>query len=512
MQYTALKWKYLSVIFLVIVVVVGTRVALDVRADQHALKEHMAQHQEAASDYLDSLVDGLRDVYLTLGAHYGTEPQFARFFATADRAGLQAFLAADYERLKALNPDLFVMHLFYPDNVTLLRMHRPDQHGDDLTDLRPIVAAVNADQQWRGGFEGGKNAVTYRVTMPLIDRAGRHFGTLEFGIRPEYFVRRLDEQFGVSSMVVVDAAEWRKQTRPGQTPRRWGVHYVVHGGAGLDGLLEEAATSEGRTVMRDGRHWLVLGDLTLDSFDGRPLARLVSLQDVTPVIREFRRDLLIKNGINLLALLGLLALIYAMFCRYGDALLDSSRRIRDLERQSARYRREAMKDVLTGLCNRRYFERLMNERLAEGATGSLLLIDVDHFKQINDRFGHETGDEILRELAAQMRAFFRQDDLVVRWGGEEFVVFLDQVDTLDGVVRAEQFRGHLADRLEVGPGQAVTVSIGVSAIESRDDRASLESAFRQADRRLYQAKQTGRNRVIGPQEESVAGMMPPTAT
>lgn len=158
-------------------------------------------------------------------------------------------------------------------------------------------------------------------------------------------------------------------------------------------------------------------------------------------------------------------------------------------------------DPLTGLSNRRVFD----ERIAIEAKRSrryghpfgLIMLDLDHFKQINDRFGHENGDCALRQVAQELRTQAREEDIVARWGGEEFlVVILSCCDAKGAGVAAERMRGAVADReidLADAPALAVTISIGVASVPPGGD---LASAIARADQAMYRAKSAGRNRVV----------------
>lgn len=157
--------------------------------------------------------------------------------------------------------------------------------------------------------------------------------------------------------------------------------------------------------------------------------------------------------------------------------------------------RQASHDSLTGLYNRRKFEvMLLHER--ERATRyrrhlAIILLDIDHFKLVNDRFGHNVGDEVLRQLADLMREQRRDSDVLARWGGEEFIILLPETD-LDGALHtAELLRQSIANTRFPAVGQ-VTISLGVSACRPGDTPDSLIS---RADDALYQAKEAGRNTV-----------------
>jgi diguanylate cyclase (GGDEF)-like protein/PAS domain S-box-containing protein len=158
--------------------------------------------------------------------------------------------------------------------------------------------------------------------------------------------------------------------------------------------------------------------------------------------------------------------------------------------------RHAQTDFLTGLANRREFER-QGRRLATIAQRhqqplGLIMLDIDHFKAINDGWGHQTGDTVLAEVAGAVHEGARDADLAGRWGGEEFAILLPETDASGAAILAERLRSAIAGR-DFGFGRPVTASLGVAELTGSQDLKALQEA---ADRALYQAKEAGRNRVI----------------
>lgn len=199
--------------------------------------------------------------------------------------------------------------------------------------------------------------------------------------------------------------------------------------------------------------------------------------------------------------------------------------LQQAQTEADQLRREVLRDPLTGLANRRALDEAVNRRAARRRTdpGTLALpmcvamIDIDHFKQVNDRHSHAVGDEVLRLLAARLAAHCRASDLAVRLGGEEFVVLLDGVELDEAAAACERLRAAVQaqDWSAVSSGLTVTVSIGVAPhgdrapdallppgpdLESTPPGAAVASdmalALAAADRALYVAKRSGRNRVV----------------
>jgi len=193
-----------------------------------------------------------------------------------------------------------------------------------------------------------------------------------------------------------------------------------------------------------------------------------------------------------------------------SARLKIGQRILDLE-QRLRGAREkmhdlAMHDELTGIWNRRAFYNhaitVLGHAARENHTTSLILLDIDHFKSVNDRFGHIVGDQVLKMVADTLKANLRPYDRVGRWGGEEFIVLLPTTSKSKAVEIAERLRQSIsALRYEVLEGQkdelaklCVQASLGVACSEGHDSQ-SLDDLVDRADSMLYLAKEKGRNRV-----------------
>lgn len=167
-----------------------------------------------------------------------------------------------------------------------------------------------------------------------------------------------------------------------------------------------------------------------------------------------------------------------------------------LGRRAERLRELARTDPLTGLLNRRACEERLEEEAARseryGLPLSVILVDVDGLKALNDQHGHRCGDAALRHVASALRSGSRQTDIAARWGGDEFVVLAPATSGPEGVELAERIRA--ASALLSSP--PVTVSIGVATFDPTRRAAAARGLMFEADRALYEAKRLGRNRVV----------------
>jgi diguanylate cyclase (GGDEF)-like protein len=183
------------------------------------------------------------------------------------------------------------------------------------------------------------------------------------------------------------------------------------------------------------------------------------------------------------------------------------RRVRETNRRLAQshawLRVQSERDALTGLANRRHFQDVMRQRGGEESfEGALLLADIDHFKRVNDSHGHAAGDHVLVEIARRLNDAVRAGDLVVRWGGEEFLVFAPGVAADQVAALAERVLRSVGDTpvvIDGGPTLAITASIGYARFPLPPHRVALswEQALNLADMALYTAKSLGRNRAVG---------------
>ena len=162
---------------------------------------------------------------------------------------------------------------------------------------------------------------------------------------------------------------------------------------------------------------------------------------------------------------------------------------------------QSIRDSLTNLFNRRFMEIALDRELRRAIRHqkplAVLMLDIDHFKQLNDTYGHEAGDVVLREVAAVMRQAVRGEDTICRYGGEEFVAILPELCVDDALARAESIR-HLVSELRLyHRGESlreITISIGIAVYPQNGE--SLDQLLSLADRALYEAKHMGRNRVV----------------
>ena len=259
----------------------------------------------------------------------------------------------------------------------------------------------------------------------------------------------------------------------------------------------------------------IIAAALLDRGYGFGVAGLIVIFLTGPYVAVDSKDLLRTNLAGLLAVaLAMLvvpldpfdiagtvvfvALAVVVSTLLGRVLEASNRRAFTLELEQ---HRDARTDSLTGLANRRAMQergRVELKRARRTRTPvSVILADLDHFKNINDKFGHEAGDDALFQVARILRESLRESDLLGRWGGEEFMVVLPGTPGAGATEVAERMRGAIAAAKFEGLSDGATISLGVASSELVEDHAmEWDLLIKEADQRLYRAKHEGRNRVV----------------
>jgi two-component system cell cycle response regulator len=257
----------------------------------------------------------------------------------------------------------------------------------------------------------------------------------------------------------------------------------------------------------EGNYDLVVVSLDLDNFDGlRLCSQLRSLERTrnVPILAIAEAD----NNTRLVRALEIGVNDYLVRPFDKNEMLARARTQVRKKRYTERLRDNvqlsiemAITDALTGLYNRRYMEThvgtLVDQAIARGKPLSVLILDIDYFKSINDTHGHDAGDDVLQDFAIRIRKSIRGIDLACRYGGEEFVVVMPETDMAVATMVAERLRRRIASEpfpIQKGARMIeVTISIGIAALGPADNAAAV---IKRADQALYRAKRDGRNRVV----------------
>lgn len=429
--------------------------------------------------------------------------------ARGDRATLLAHSSVMFDELKR---DFAITHLYFtgPDRMNLLRVHAPNRHGDRID--RFTTLAAEKDGTASHGVElGPLGTFTLRQVSPWYDETTHQLiGYVELGMEIDRVLQKLRDFFGVEVFVLVhkdklDRKQWEDGMRTlGSTPDWDRFPTVVLGSQAHQRVPPLLAERLGRGELGDASAIINMARggasyraafLPLQDAGGRSVAHMVLLADVS---RDMDTALATVYA-------GSITAVVAGMLLFGFFHWQVGRVGRRIERDEQELEDIATHDRLTGAWNRRQFDALlaseMNRARRHDFPLSLIMFDIDHFKNVNDTCGHQAGDDLLSTLSLYVNANIRDIDILARWGGEEFMVITPNTGIEAARLLAEKLRT-LIENGNFGEAGRVTCSFGVTQLRPGD---TAESFTGRADTAMYQAKQGGRNRVCGDENSTLAG-------
>lgn len=431
-----------------------------------------------------------------------------------DQSLRQALANRDRKQLLQRSAPLFaelkkkyaITHFYFSDNqrVNILRVHQSARFGDTI-DRTTMLQAQRSRQTAYGVELGPLGTFTLRLVSPWFAADGQLLGFVELGMEIDHVMRKVQHIGNAKTYLLInkqflDRKEWEAAMHKlGRLPD-WELlpDVVVNNQAVEDmpkglahGLHESLLTGEKSTeYMLEGTSAYRAVFLPLRDAAGNSVGRMVLMLDISAQVKETKaltRESVLVGGIGTATLLGF---FYWLLGVVG----------RRLERDKLLLHELASRDGLTGLYNHRvYYVRLDEELIRRHRTGtplSVLLLDIDHFKLVNDHYGHLSGDRVLKTLSELVMHSCRAIDIPCRYGGEEITVILPETDADGALEIAERLRKSIeAQHFELGESKDghITVSIGVAT--SSDSLNSSRDLTESADRALYRAKERGRNRV-----------------
>ena len=228
-----------------------------------------------------------------------------------------------------------------------------------------------------------------------------------------------------------------------------------------------------------------------------------SIQETLAFVQKehFKRVIISNKEGRVVGQISQQELISKVYSRWAEGLKSHGKELQEinkiLEARASKFEEMAQIDALTGLANRSSFEDKMIDEFErieryQSQAFSMIFFDIDHFKNVNDTYGHLVGDHVLTSLSTQCKSLLRTNDMLARWGGEEFVIILPMVECEDAQLVAEKLRKHIEGYIFEQVGN-ITCSFGVSQYRTGDTPAAL---LHRTDNAMYTAKSSGRNRVI----------------
>lgn len=425
----------------------------------------------------------------------------ATLFAARDRQTLLDYTLPLY---RELNEKFNITHFYFmlPNRVNFLRIHAPHRRGD-LINRTTMLQAEKTGKIAHGVEMGVLGTLTLRVVYPWRDpKSGELLGYLELGKEIDHIVDHIRHSTGLDSFLLLhknqlDRESWRDGMKALGRPDTWdrydqmimqGEHDSMHYDTYFKSYRDNhEATPQPLDI--DGRSLRPVSIIVRD-MRNEHIADLIVIDDVTFQTESARNTL--YAAVTAVFLLGLPLLIF--FGLQAKKLTD---RLAEDERA---LRHRADTDPLTALATRRIFNESLVDEIQRSIRYqrpmALLMIDIDHFKRINDTYGHLAGDGVLREIGRLLLDSVRNVDTCCRYGGEELAVILPETNITKASQLAVRINRIIADEpFDLGADikETITISIGVSGypVSGTTDNDLISAA----DEALYKAKQTGRNKV-----------------
>ena len=432
-----------------------------------------------------------------------------------DRELTSALAKRDRQRLLQRSASIYedihrhygVTHFYFsgPDRVNLLRVHKPEKYGDIITRQTTLTAQRGGTDAY--GIElGPLGTLTLRYVQSWYDEQTRELlGFVELGMEVDETVDSIRNLFGLDVFVLIkkqylDQTGWEDGMRTfGRVPDWERFPQVVVSVHGMQ-LLPETLSARIRETdfskhtstfkVQFGRDNQYAIFQPLQDVIGRSVGTMVMLVDTSGLTKQVRESVIIGSVAVVAAAIILILFFYWFVGRIGERMARNEWQLQQM----------ATRDGLTGLFNRRQFNLMLEESFAQHTRYdrpvSLLMIDIDHFKKVNDTYGHPAGDTVLVELAKRLTLRAREIDRVCRYGGEEFIVLLSETDSAGALIIAQRICETMADeKWDLGNGTQISVTVSIGIASCPDHVRTSQALLAAADKALYAAKETGRNRV-----------------
>ncbi len=394
------------------------------------------------------------------------------------------------------------LHFHLLNTESFLRMHSPEKYGDLLMNARESVRLANETKEYMIGFEEGKVINDFRYVYPLHYQED-FIGTVELSISGASILEVLsklypeeDFNFLIKKSVVdekvfdskknnyIDSTISNDHYMDKEVKKTIDIYtntvpkseksFIEGLKKTLSNKLDENNFS---TIYRYNDMDYIVNSISIKNFEDEAVGNLLSIAE-TQDYKRFSKDL--YTQIFLITFLAVSIVCFGLIVtRYQSILKNASER-----------------DYVTKLYNRHKLYDIANKEIKRskrfGYSLSVVMMDIDHFKYINDTYGHDWGDQVLKELATLISNNIRTRDVFARWGGEEFLLLLPHANEESILQMAEKIRT-LVDEATTEKLQNVTVSMGVARIDPQN--YDIDSAINLADEALYRAKENGRNQV-----------------
>lgn len=499
------KWRVILTITVLISAICIIYSALFIVKNNDHLDREISLRVENIKMLASTLEDEVNRQYLARIKSFTGKAHLLKMLAGNERDPLMAATLNYLSLLRRENPYFSTLAWILPNNTVYFRAHNPDDYGDDISYMRPDLVLANSKETTVTGYKISRSGLEYRVIEP-VHLNDEYLGLAQFGVNGNFLLEAIEQRTQVPMCLVFSRGKNQFLVNP-KFPVFETEHFSIQ--SNVNSAFQESFSEIDWSlpvskITSGGRHYVLSSVMNLVDYAGETEGVLFAMIDVSDQVEGFRQKIISTLAMCLIMILLsvyilhtsyslLLAKILALNASLEKANssleLKVQERTKDLNIKNKRLEALSITDPLTQINNRAKIDEMLHYEFDQSRRYnkelSIVLIDIDHFKAVNDNYGHLIGDKVLIAVATQLNALVRSTDTLGRWGGEEFMVICPSTDISSAVKIAEKARTSLSQSRFEDVGM-ITASFGVSSLKVDDD---IDSLLARTDKALYLAKQ-----------------------
>ena len=449
----------------------------------YVLDSIVQEEKKVASKIYSNTFKNFIQKYELIAKSILADQEIIEAFEHDDRKALLALTAPIYKKMTDENPFVQIMHFHTKDTRSYLRLHKPEKFGDDLSTIRHMINKVNSLKTKQVGIEVGRYGIHYRIALPVFNDSKEYLGVFEIGINMNYILDMFSKDYNFDTILLFkkDIFQIMFKNYKELKYQDYSDDYYA---------IKHEVDDKYHTISNDTAVFTVT---TLKNVSGDEIGEIKFVKNLKYYTDKI---VLIRSiSISIAVLLFSISayLIYRIFNNYMNIINDYQSK---LEIKNYSLTKLSNTDHLTQIHNRHSIETILDRELKKVKRHktelSLVILDIDDFKKVNDTYGHNVGDEVLKSIAKVVFSSIRETDYFGRWGGEEFIIVSPETSLNNALVMCEKIRSNIYsfDFKEVG---RVSCSLGLASYSNDENEHTL---IHNADTALYQAKNSGKNKVV----------------